>query len=380
MPPRKRRDDKPLQRRLMRFWWRFLLAAFLVYVGYTIWLGGAYRSTDAFTAGQCEAVAAPPGPEDMALLPEALGLQPDMLPGVIVSSQDRRNRAAPGALYFYDMSRRPGSFTKLDLPANLVLHPHGLSLFSTADGQMFLHVINHRGDRHTVEIFTVQQVAGAVPVLRHRGSVASDLFVHPNGIVAVGPESFYLTNDRGAGPNWMHMVENLLQLSRSTVVYHDGRGARVVADNIAFANGIEITGDGGTILVGSTQWRMLLAYTREPGSGLLLRSGSLALPGGADNVRRDANGDIWVAAHPNAFAFIGHAMNAEKESPSMILRLGRDARGVVHTEEAFGDPGSLLSGASVGVQRQGRLLIGAVFQPTILDCQLDAAKLREIEN
>jgi len=358
----------------MRFWWRFLAIALVLYVGYTIWLGGAYRDTEAFTAGQCQAIAAPPGPEDMALLPDG----PDLQPGAIVSSQDRRNREAPGGLYFYDMSSRPGSFTKLELPSSLVLHPHGLSLFTAPDGQMFLHVINHRSsERHTVEIFSVQRPTGTVlPVLRHRGSVSSDLFVHPNGIAAAGPESFYLTNDRGKGPRWMHMVENLAQLSRSTVVYHDGRGARVVAEDIAFANGIEISADGGTVLVGSTQWRMLLAYTREAQSGMLLRSGSLALPGGADNIRRDSDGNLWVAAHPNAFAFIGHAMDAAKESPSMILRLARDNRGVVHTEEAFGDPGALISGASVGVHRQGRLLIGSVFQPTLLDCLIDETKLR----
>lgn len=374
MPPRRRREDKPLPRRLMRFWWRFLAIALVLYVGYTIWLGGAYRDTAAFTAGQCQAIAAPPGPEDMALLPDAAGLPP----GAIVSSQDRRNREAPGGLYFYEMGSRPGSFTQLELPASLVLHPHGLSLFAAPDGQMFLHVINHRSrERHTVEIFSVQRSAGtAVPTLRHRGSVSSDLFVHPNGIAAAGPESFYLTNDRGKGPRWMHMVENLAQLSRSTVVYHDGRGARVVAEDIAFANGIEISADGGTVLVGSTQWRMLLAFTREAQSGMLLRSGSLALPGGADNIRRDSDGNLWVAAHPNAFAFIGHAMDAEKESPSMILRLARDSRGVVHTEEAFGDPGTLLSGASVGLYRQGRLLIGSVFQPTMLDCLIDETKLR----
>lgn len=375
MPPRRRREDKPLPRRMMRFWWRFLAVALVLYAGYTIWLGGAYRSAGPFMAGQCEAVAAPPGPEDMALFAD----------GAIVASQDRRNRETPGGLYFYDMSSRPGRFSKLDLPGSLVLHPHGISLFTAAEtGQTFLHVINHRSsERRTVEIFSVERpTAAALPVLRHRGSVSSDLFVSPNGIAAAGPESFYLTNDRGPGlgfigQRWMHRLENLLQLARSTVVYHDGRGARVVAEDIAFANGIEISADGGTVLVGSTQWRMLLAFTREAQSGMLLRSGSLALPGGADNIRRDANGDLWVAVHPNAFAFIGHAMDAGKESPSMILRLARDSRGVVHTEEAFGDPGALISGASVGLHRQGRLLIGSVFQPTMLDCLIDETKLRE---
>lgn len=371
--PRRRRDEKPLPGRLLRFWWKFALAGALVYVGYTVWIGGAFRSAEAFIAGHCIAVDAPPGPEDMAMLPNGSG--------VIVSSQDRRDRSAPGALYLYDLSSRPGRFVKIDTPPTMPFHPHGLSLFAAADGQLFLQVINHRSvDKHTVEIFTLHLAAGAVPSLRHRGSVASDLFVHPNGIAAAGPEAFYLTNDRGSGSRWMHTAENLLQLARSTVVYHDGRGARVVADNIAMANGIEVTTDGGTVLVGSTLWRMVLAFTREPSSGMLLRSGNLTLPGGADNIRRDGNGDLWVAAHPNSFAFIGHAMSAEKQSPSMVLRLSRDPSGLVRTARAFSDPGTLLSGASTAVQHDGRLLIGAIFQPTILDCQLDAAQLREADS
>lgn len=371
MPPRSRRSDKPLQRGLMRFWWRFILIALVAYVGYTIWLGGAYRNVEPFVAGQCIAVASPPGPEDMAILPGGHA--------AIIASQNRRDRDAQGGLHLYDMTARPGRFTQIDLPPNLPFHPHGMSLFATPDGQVFLHVINHRSaERHTVEIFLLQLAADGMPTVRHRGSVSSDLFVHPNGIAAAGPESFYLTNDRGSGPRWMHMVENLLQLSRSTVVYHDGRFARVVAEDIAFANGIEVSADGGTVLVASTLWRMLLTYVRDPASGMLLRTGSLPLPFGPDNIRRDGNGDLWVAGHPNAFAFIGHAMNGEKESPGMALRISRDNRGVAREQEAFADPGSLISGTSVAVQHQDRLLIGAVFQPTMLDCQLDPAQLRDI--
>jgi len=371
MPPRRRSSSQPAQRRLMRFWWRFIAIALVIYVAYTIWLSGAFRSTEPFVAGQCIAVEAPAGPEDMAMLPDGSA--------AILSAQDRRNRETPGALWYYDLPTWPGQLVKLDTPASLPFHPHGMALFRGADGQIFLHVINHRSaDRHTVEIFALL-VRDGQPRLHHRGSVASDLFVHPNGIAAAGPEAFYLTNDRGSGPRWMHMVENLLQLSRSTVVYHDGRGARIVADDIAFANGIEITSDGNSVLVGSTLWRMLLSYTRDPISGALIRNGSLSLPAGPDNLRRDADGNLWIAAHPNALAFIGHANDAEKESPSLVLRLSRDSRGAMRLQQAFGDPGSLISGASTAVHYQNRLLISAVFEPKLLDCQFDPEQLRDVE-
>lgn len=370
MPPR-RRSGSP-GRGLRRFWWRFLLIAIVVYAGYTAWTGGAFRSTEAFVAGQCVAVEAPVGPEDLVMLPDARG--------AIVSAQDRRHPTDPGALWYYDLTARPGQFTKLETPANLPLHPGGISLFRGGDGQIFLQVINHRSEDHnTVEIFTLHDDGNGRQILHHRGSVSSTLFIHPNGIAAVGPEAFYLTNDRGSGPRWMHMVENLLQLSRSTVVYYDGRGVRIVAKDIAFANGIDVTADGGTVLVGSTLWRELLAYTRDPGSGMLLRSGTLPLPGGPDNIHRDAAGNLWVAAHPNAFAFIGHAISGDKQSPSMILRLGRGSNGLLQVQQAFGDPGSLVSGASAAMQINNRLLIGATFQPKLLDCQLEPDKLRPVK-
>lgn len=367
---RRRRNEKPLQRRLMRFWWRFILVALLVYVGYSAWLGGAYRDVEPFVAGECLPVDAPAGPEDLVMLPDGSA--------AIVSAQDRRDRAAPGALWYYDLRETPGRFTRLETPGSFPFHPHGIALYRAHDGQIFLQVINHRSeDRHTVEIFTLQAGDGGVPLLHHRGSVASGLFVHPNGIAAAGPEAFYLTNDRGSGPRWMHMVENLLQLTRSNVVYHDGRGARVVAEDIAFANGVELSADGGTLLVGSTLWRMMLTYARDPRSGALVRNGSLAMPGGVDNIHRDAAGDLWAAVHVNSFAFIGHARNAEKQAPSQVLRIGRDGRGSMRVQKAFGDPGGLLSAASTAAHHQGRVLIGAVFDNRILDCRIDPARMRD---
>src|SRR5690606_1768663 len=100
-----------LQRRLMRFWWRFILVALIVYIGYSIWLFGAWRDVEPFQAGECMAVDAPAGPEDLVMLPDGKA--------AIISAQDRRDRSAPGGLWYYSLEQQPGRFTRLDLPSGM---------------------------------------------------------------------------------------------------------------------------------------------------------------------------------------------------------------------------------------------------------------------
>lgn len=371
MPPRRSRGQ-PAGSRLVRFWWRAVAVAALVYVGYVVWQGGAWRSAAPFAAGQCQAVDAPAGPQDIAILPDGSG--------AIVSTQDLRAPDSRGHLYFYDFAARPARFMPLAVPEAMAFHPHGISLFRAEDGRIFLQVINRRGeDRKTVEIFTLAGDRAAGFTLQHRGSVASGLFVHPNGIAAAGPESFYLTNDRGSGPRWMHMVENLLQLSRSTVVYHDGHSARLVAGDISFANGIALSGDGGTVLVGSTLSRMLLVYARNPVSGSLVRTGSLGLPGGVAKIHHDEQGAFWAAVLPNAFATIAHMIDPQKTAPSLILRVSTTGGGTTALAEAYGDPGETISAATSAAQQNNRLLIAAGSGSRIIDCTLDPAQMKPAE-
>src|SRR3546814_16957710 len=98
------------------------------------------------------------------------------------------------------MIRRPPRSTRTD-----TLFPY-TTLFRS-----FLQVINRRSEgNNTVEIFTLDGDRTTGFTLRHRGSVASTLLVHPASIVAAGPDSYYLTNDPGSGPRRLNMVENLL--------------------------------------------------------------------------------------------------------------------------------------------------------------------------
>src|SRR3546814_15274524 len=91
--------------------------AAVVYVGYIVWQGGAWRSAEPFAAGQCMAVDSPPGPADIAMLPDGSG--------AIVSSQDRREPGARGHLFFYDLANRPGRFIQLSVPDAMAFHQIG---------------------------------------------------------------------------------------------------------------------------------------------------------------------------------------------------------------------------------------------------------------
>lgn len=65
-----------------------------------------------------------------------------------------------------------------------------------------------------------------------------------NDIAAVGPESFYATNDHYFADPYLRSWEMYLGLSWSNVVYYSPDKVRVVADGFDFANGIGISLDG----------------------------------------------------------------------------------------------------------------------------------------
>jgi arylesterase / paraoxonase len=154
-------------------------------------------------------------------------------------------------------------------------------------------------------------------------------------------------------------------------VYYDGTAFREVAGGLAYANGINVSPDGGTLFVAGTLDRAVHVYRRDKATGALELVRSVGVGTGADNIELDEAGNLWVGAHPKLVDFLRHARDAEHRSPSQVLKLVPRGDGDYGVEEVYLNGGRPLSGSSVAAVCGGVLLIGSVFEG-VLRCKAPA--------
>jgi len=338
---------------------------------------GVFRSVELRLPGNCRIVSGAPGPEDITFNPVS-GF-------AFVSSQDRRaamdGQPVPGAIYRYRPGQ-PDSLHNLTPGAGTDFRPHGISLVRDEQGRARLFVVNHPGGnlfnrredwpedrpRHTIEVFDL-----IGDELVHVRTHADTSMVSPNDVVALDFERFYFTNDHGSGWGWRRTVEDWLRLPRANVVYFDGNGYTIAADRLTYANGINLSPDRETLYVAETTRNRLTVYTRDPASGALSRSERIGLAFGVDNIEVEPDtGDLWLAGHPKLLDFLAHSRDGSRHSPSVAARITFDPRRYGH--EVFA--GTLISGASVAAPTGEHVLIGAVFSPYLLECELSGSLAR----
>ena len=320
---------------------------------------GHFKTIDPHFDGRCQPVGGMPGPEDITVHPET---------GVAyISSSDRRalraGKETQGAIYALDLESTEPRPIELTGQFASEFHPHGLSLFRGPEGEASLFVVSHPGNDHTVEVFDIR---GEEFV--HRETIRGELLRSPNDVLAVGPREFYVTNDHRHPKGWKRTAEELLRLADSDVVFFDGNEFRVVAEDIAYPNGITMSLDGRTVFVASTTARAILSYERDPESGGLSFRERFDAGTGVDNLEMDANGIFWMGAHPKMLAFSKNARDPANLSPSQVLTLD-PSTGVF--EEPFLSLGDDLSTSSVAAVYGRWMLIGSVFEEHVLLCDRD---------
>lgn len=262
-------------------------------------------------------------------------------------------------------------------------HPRGISLFEGEDGSRRLFVINHRTPtRMTVEIFDVEKEDR----LQHRRTIADDRFrISVNDLVAVGRERFYATNDHGFMP-LLQPLETVLHylphLHFGSIVYFDGTSFCTVAERLAFPNGIAVDRKAKWLYVALTWGNTLLAAKWRPDKHEepLTFTRVIPLQCVPDNLEWDADGNLWVGAHEDAFTLGLYAFGMRETSPSLAIRLS-NLKAEPSTQAIWRDDGSRLSSSSVAAAYKRAddrtiVLIGSAFDDRLLMGDLSSSRER----
>ena len=260
-------------------------------------------------------------------------------------------------------------------------HPHGIDLFIGPDGARTLFAVNHRflherDGWHTEQAVEIFDVADAGLV--HRLSVRHPFITSPNDAVALGPDSFLVTNDHGGDTAIERMAEDVVGRGLGNVVRVDparpaDERVRLVAGGIAFANGIALSADRRIAYVAASRDKALLAFDLTSAAQ---KPRTIPLPLGPDNLSWGPDGRLYVAGHPDLLRFALYATTANgrfglRKAPSQVIRLDPAATNAATTiEMLWSDDGTVLSASSVAAATSDLMLVGTVFADRIGVCRL----------
>lgn len=342
-----------------------LVLMVLVCAGWVVdllWSAGQFKTIDAHFSGTCRPVPGVFGAEDITIHPTS-GI-------AYISVCDRRavasGKPGNGGIFAYDLNVDGAQPVNLTPDAHADFQPHGISLYVDKGGRDALLVVNHQGGKNTVEIFLISDGR-----LAHQRTVAHAALVSPNDIVAVGPEQFYVTNDHRHTDGLKRLVEEYGRQAWSNVLFYTGATFVEAVAGLGYANGINISPDGTLLYVCATVQGALHVFDRNPVTHELSLRETIDLETGVDNIELDTAGRLVIAAHPKLLTFVKHSKDAAYLSPSQVLRLEARPGGGYYITEIYLDSGAEISGSSVAAVSGDRMLIGSVFDPKFLDCQLD---------
>ncbi|CAI9090220.1 OLC1v1024946C1 [Oldenlandia corymbosa var. corymbosa] len=130
------------------------------------------------------------------------------------------------------------------------------------------------------------------------------------------------------------------------------RAVTVLANGLMFPNGVALSQRGDFILVTETTNGRVLRYWLRPAPGKSAGTIELfaQLPGNPDNIRKNQNGDFWVAMNSRGVPnFTGLGMIARLDQNGKIVVVPQDPTGAMwrHASHVHEDRGSLWIGSVV---------------------------------
>ncbi|KAM4028984.1 serum paraoxonase/arylesterase 2-like [Anomaloglossus baeobatrachus] len=306
------------------------------------------------------------GAEDIEILPNGLAFISTGLKYPIMKSFAPDE---PGQILLLDLKDGGLSPTPLRISEGFdtdSFNPHGMSLYiNEEDGAVYLFVVNHPQLQSVIEIFRFVQEENS---LIHLKSVRHELLNSVNDIVALGPESFYATIDYYFDGLSMKVVELLVGLPWTGVVYYSPGDVRKVVKGYYSGNGITMSNDKKFIYVADVTAHTISVYEKNKDWSLTPIK-EIDLDTLVDNLSVDpVTGDIWIGAHPNAYKLFIY--NPEDLPGSEVYRIQN-----IHSDnpiitKVYANNGSVIQGSSCASVYEGKLLVGTVYHRALV-CQLE---------
>ncbi|KAJ8415782.1 hypothetical protein AAFF_G00403390 [Aldrovandia affinis] len=300
------------------------------------------------------------GSEDVTILPNGQAIISTGLkwPGLPSYSDD------PGKIFVLDLEDERLKPVEMRIARGFDIdsfNPHGISIYTDEnDDSKNLFVVNHPDGKSQVEIFQFIEEENSIV---HLKTVQHELLHSVNDIVAVGPESFYATNDHYFSNGVLKQLEMLLLQTWCTVVYYSPEEVKVVADAFYSGNGINISPDNKFIYVSDILDHTVHVLEIQENNNLT-KVKSVAVGSLCDNVEVDpGTGDLWLGCHPNVWKLI---MSDPQDPPgSEVIQIQN-----IHSEkpivtQVYADDGGVIQGSSVASPYKGKLLIGSVYQKAL---------------
>ncbi|XP_040287148.1 serum paraoxonase/arylesterase 2-like [Bufo bufo] len=305
------------------------------------------------------------GSEDIDVLPNGLAFISTGLkfPGLKAFAPDKPGQIMLLDLNDGDLSPSPLSFSEgFDSSS---FNPHGLSTYiDEKDDAVYLFVVNHPNLQSIIEIFRFVEEENS---LIHLKSIKHELLNSVNDIIAVGPESFYATNDYYFSNLLMKVAEVLIGLSWTGIVYYSPGDVRHVATGFYSGNGITISNDKQHLYAADATGHTINVFKRNKDWSLSPVK-VVDLDTIVDNLSVDpVTGDIWLGAHPNGYKFFVYK---EDDPPySEVVRVQNILSNNPIITKVYVDNGSVIQGSSCASVYKGQLLVGTVYHRA-LHCQL----------
>jgi len=355
-----------------------VFAALASHVFKTLIHAGFFTHITNHSPGPCRVIEVN-GSEDLALLPEGLVFVSSGLRYKLELSYAPEIDERDGKLFTFDFKKPDQDPVELTLKNfnRTGFNPHGLSVYRDPSSDMVsLFVVNHRPDAQAIEIFDFERETHSL-ILRR--SVVDKMIWCPNDLYAVGPDSFYVTND-----NFFHFDNTFLNMIQRFFLHHWLRGNIVFFDGF---KGIEVFGriqpngisldETGRFVFAADHSSQSVAVFRRRQDNTLEASQTIEVGTLVDNINLDlATGNLWLAGIPRALDLTKQFKNLSHPCPSQImtLQLGEPSLSGkafpdYEVREVYLNDGKELSGATSGIVYKDRLLIGSAVS-NLLYCEV----------